>query len=200
MTWSLWAGFALISAVNIFTPGPANLNTMRRALQLGRRRVWPTIFGNALGLALGGLACLLGLAGLLRATPTAWLVFQLLGAAYLAWLGGKLLLRRETLVLSGPSPAGHGLFVEALTLAATNPKALLFYLALFPQVLTPDQGLLAQGAILIATYCGVSICSLSLYAGLAQILRDRAVGQRGYDRFRRLSGLVLMGFALHLVL
>ncbi len=200
MTWSLWAGFALISAVNIITPGPANLNTMRRALQLGRRCVWPTIFGNALGLALGGLACLLGLAGLLRATPGAWLVFQMLGAGYLAWLGGKLLLRRETLVLNGSCPAGHGLFVEALTLAATNPKALLFYMALFPQILAPDQSLLAQGAVLITTYCGLSICSLNLYAGVAQILRDRALDQRGYDWFRRLSGLVLLGFALHLVL
>ncbi len=51
MVWAVWLSFATISAANIVTPGPANLNTLRRALQLGFLPVLPTIFGNALGLA-----------------------------------------------------------------------------------------------------------------------------------------------------
>ena len=49
MNWAVWVSFAAVSAVNIVTPGPANLNTVRRAMQLGIAQVAPTILGNALG-------------------------------------------------------------------------------------------------------------------------------------------------------
>lgn len=92
----------------------------------------------------------------------------------------------------GPDPR------EAFLLAATNPKALLFYIALFPQVLNPSGSLWGQSALLVITYCGLSILSLSTYAATAHYVRDRFLTQARYNAFQVLSGLVLIGFAIAL--
>lgn len=203
MNWALWISFATISAANIVTPGPANLNTLRRAMELGARRVIPTIMGNALGLAVGGAAFALGIASLVIASSLAWTAVRIIGVAYLMWLALKLLYRREVLVLDADAHmpiASTALFAEAFLLAVSNPKALLFYMALFPQILDGDSPLAPQAGILVFTYCGLSILSLSIYATLAQTLRSRFLTPRRYTRFRQISGLILLGFALKLLI
>lgn len=203
MNWALWISFATISAVNIVTPGPANLNTVRRAIQLGMYQVAPTIFGNALGLAVGGAICAAGITSFVMASDSLWSLFQWVGVAYLAWLGVKLLIRKETLSLNSQADVtvpARALFSEAFLLAATNPKALLFYMALFPQILNPERGLASQASILILTYCGLSILSLSTYSVLAHVFRSRFMTQARYDRFRKISGVILLGFATKLLL
>ncbi|MEK0164628.1 LysE family translocator [Phaeobacter sp. A36a-5a] len=198
MAWALWLSYATISAANIVTPGPANLNTLRRALQLGFVPVLPTILGNALGLAVGGLLCAGGVAAFVVTSEILWAIFRWLGVAYLGGLGLKLMIRREPIAL------GKGLvqfvpprllFREAFLLALANPKALLFYLALFPQVLDPARSLWPQSTVLVLTYCGLSILSLCTYALLADKVRERFLTQTRYDAFRVCSGLVLLGFA-----
>jgi threonine/homoserine/homoserine lactone efflux protein len=203
MAWAIWLSYATISAANIITPGPANLNTLRRALQLGFKQVLPTIFGNAAGLAVGGVLCLGGVATFIVTSDFLWTLFRWLGVVYLGGLGCKLLIRSE------PIDRGCGLvqavpprllFREAFLLALTNPKALLFHLALFPQVLDPAQSLWSQSTLLVATYCALSILSLSTYAVLADTVRDRFLTQARYNVFRACSGLVLCAFATMLAL
>lgn len=203
MNWALWVSFAMISAVNIVTPGPANLNTVRRAIQLGMHQVAPTILGNALGLAVGGAICAAGITSFVMSSDLLWSLFQWVGVAYLAWLGIKLLIRKETLSLHSQTDAAvpaRALFLEAFLLAATNPKALLFYMALFPQILDPERDLATQASILILTYCGLSILSLTTYSTLAHVLRSRFMTQARYDRFRQISGVILIGFAAKLLM
>lgn len=201
MSWAVWLSYATISAANIVTPGPANLNTLRRALQLGFVPVLPTILGNALGLAVGGALCAGGVASFVVASDFLWALFRWLGVAYLTGLSLKLILKRERIALGHrtvPSVAPLLLFREAFFLAVANPKALLFYLALFPQVLDSDRELWPQSIALVLTYCTLSILSLSTYALLAQKLRTDFLTQSRYDFFRIGSGLVLLGFAAHI--
>lgn len=203
MNWALWVSFATISAVNIVTPGPANLNTVRRAIQLGMHQVAPTIFGNALGLAVGGAICAAGITSFVMSSDLLWALFQWVGVAYLAWFGVKLLIRKETLSLNSQTDVAvpaRALFFEAFLLAATNPKALLFYMALLPQFLNPERGLASQASILILTYCGLSILSLTTYSALAHVFRSRFMTQTRFDRFRQISGVILMGFAAKLLI
>ncbi|WP_282092809.1 LysE family translocator [Epibacterium ulvae] len=91
-------------------------------------------------------------------------------------------------------------FFEAFLLAATNPKALLFYMALLPQFLNPERGLASQASTLILTYCGLSILSLTTYSALAHVFRSRFMTQARYDKFRQISGVILMGFAAKLLI
>ncbi|WP_120632555.1 LysE family translocator [Ruegeria sp. EL01] len=201
MAWAIWLSYATISAANIVTPGPANLNTLRRALQFGFAPVLPTIFGNALGLAIGGILCAGGVAAFVVTSEALWMTFRWLGVMYLGGLGLKLILKRESIVL-GAGTIQHispqTLFREAFLLAVTNPKALLFYLALFPQALDPSRSLWPQSILLVLTYCSLSILSLSSYALLAEKVRERFLTQARYDVFRVCSGLALLGFALML--
>ncbi len=203
MEFLVWSSFALISAVNILTPGPAILNTIRRATQLGFKNVLPTIAGNTLGLAIAGAFCAGGVATFVLASEILWLTFRWLGVAYLAWLGIKLLTKHEEIVLdlgnTAKVPAAK-LFSEAFLLAVTNPKAVLFFVSLFPQVMDPAQPLVPQATILITTFCVISIASLTSYSALAALLRNRFITQARYTRFRRLSGCLLMGFAGKLAL
>ncbi len=196
----IWSGFAVVSAVNIVTPGPANINTFNRAAELGARRVVPTILGNALGLAVGGMACASGVGAIVVGAPVMLAGFQLFGVIYLMWLGVKLIWGRATTQVAAVQVSARALWWEAFVLAVSNPKALLFYLALLPQVLRPDRPFWPQAVLLVGTYCALSILSLSSYALLAGAWRRRGISAQGYLWFRRLSGLVLIGFALHLVL
>lgn len=198
MDWLVWSSFALVCAVNIVTPGPAILNTVRRATQLGFCKVLPTIFGNAVGLIIAGSFCAGGVATFVLASELLWTLFRWLGVAYLAFLGLQLILKHETLDLSGsaaPQISGKNLFGEAMLLAVANPKAVLFFVALFPQVIDPGKPILPQAALMIATYCTISILSLSSYSALASILRTRFITQARYRAFRVVSGVILLGFA-----
>ncbi|MES0870598.1 LysE family translocator [Pseudovibrio sp. SCP19] len=194
----VWFSFVLISAANIITPGPAILNTVRRAAQLGMGRVFPTILGNTLGLAIAGSFCAGGVASFVLTSEILWSVFRWLGVGYLVWLGLKFVFKREEIDLSGDvraSVSGMTLFWEAFLLAVTNPKAILFFVALFPQVMRSESALLPQAAILVATFCGISVLSLCSYSALASLLRARFITQARYRRFRVVSGFVLFGFA-----
>ncbi|WP_058238560.1 LysE family translocator [Shimia marina] len=202
MTWEIWMSFAWVSAANIVTPGPANMNTLRRAVQLGGWQVIPTIMGNALGLAIGGFITAYGVAALVLSSPPLWALLNYTGVAYLVWLGLKLLcaprdadLREDNVSTQMP----RKLFIEGLLLALTNPKALLFYVALFPQVMQPISPVGPQAALLVSTYCGLSIMSLSLYATFANSLRAFFATPTHYQRFRQGSGVILITFALNLV-
>lgn len=200
MSFEAWFAFTLVSAANIVTPGPAILNTIRRAAQLGFKQCLPTIVANAAGLAVAGFACAFGVAAFVLASEWLWFLFRWAGVLYLAYLGVRLIFVRETLDLgpstsARPSVSTSALFLEAFTLAVSNPKAVLFYVAIFPQVIRPDLPTAPQALVLVATYCAISLASLTTYAALAGLLRARLLTQARYRGFRVLSGFVLLGFA-----
>lgn len=200
MDFLVWVSFAMISAANIVTPGPAILNTIRRATQLGLKRTLPTILGNTLGLLIAGSFCAGGVAAFVLASEVLWLIFRWLGVAYLAWLGVKLIFMREELDLGDgdrkvPKVPARILFVEAFTLAVFNPKAILFFVAIFPQVMDSSQPIWLQSVIMITTFCAISILSLLSYSTLASLLRSRFITQKRYRNFRLFSGFLLLGFA-----
>lgn len=200
MDFLVWASFAMISAANIVTPGPAILNTIRRATQLGVKRTLPTIMGNTLGLVVAGSFCAGGVAAFVLASEFLWLAFRWLGALYLGYLGLKLIFVREEIDLGEGDQVQKQvpaklLFLEAFTLAATNPKAILFFVAIFPQVMDSSKPIWAQSAIMIATFCSISVMSLLGYSSLAAFLRQRFITQSRYRIFRFLSGCLLLGFA-----
>jgi threonine/homoserine/homoserine lactone efflux protein len=200
MSFEAWLAFALISAANIVTPGPAILNTIRRAAQLGFKQCLPTIAANAVGLAVAGFACAFGVAAFVLASEWLWFLFRWAGVLYLAYLGLRLIFVRETLDLgpstsARPSVSATALFLEAFTLAVSNPKAVLFFVAIFPQVIQPGLSAAPQAVVLVSTYSAISLASLTTYAALAGLLRARLLTQPRYRGFRVLSGIVLLGFA-----
>src|SRR4051794_31141661 len=158
---------AFVAAVIIFLaiPGPGNLALITSTAKGGLR--------GGLGATLGIIAAdqvlmwaaVAGVATLLLNYPAAFRAVQWLGAAYLAWLGLKMLLAKP-----GSKPVLHieprHCFKQAALITLLNPKAIVFYLAFFPLFVDPAQhpGLLTFGVM------ASTVAALTFVYGLAAVL------------------------------
>lgn len=160
MTAANLPAFVLTVLVIAGTPGPAVALILRRAGLHGWRAAVPTVLGLELGLFIWVLAVGLGLAALVTASQTAFLVWRVVGALFLVYLGIRAIRsgwRMRTLGEYDPLPAvprsTHGAFAEALLVQLANPKLAVFLFALYPQFLPgtgPTLGAAAQlGALQI---------------------------------------------------
>jgi threonine/homoserine/homoserine lactone efflux protein len=147
------------------------------------------------------LAAVLGLSAILLASATAFAVLKYLGAAYLIWIGLRMLLARPD-VRATTVTRGRG-FVAALRQGmltnVLNPKVALFYLAFLPQFIVlraphPQLGLLLLGLSFIATGLCWSLVLALLGARIHRLLLRPRIGQW----MDRLCGVVLLGFGLGL--
>ena len=194
---------ALVVAVLVFLliPGPGNLALITSTGKGGIRGGLAATLGVILGdqvlmwLAVAGVAALLG------TYPAAFHAVQWLGSAYLAWLGGKLLLAKP-----GAAPVlhikPHHYLRQAFMITLLNPKAIVFYMAFFPLFVDParHQGL-ATFAFMAATIALLTFaygcCAVLLAHFLAARLRANPLVSRALGK---LAGLFLIGFGLRLAL
>jgi len=200
------AAFALTELVLSLTPGPAVLLVVSQAVTSGfrasARGALGIITGNAIYFALSAL----GLGALLVASETLFNIIRLVGAAYLGWLGIRLLLTRpdsltrlDTVPIPQPS-RDRRCFSQGLLTQITNPKALLFFTALLPQFVDTTEGALAVQFVALAV---VSICVelpvLLAYGWLAERGRQH-VSSRWATLGERAAGTLLIGTGLNLAL
>jgi leucine efflux protein len=193
--------FVVTIIVFLLIPGPGNLALAVSTGYAGLRGGLAATLGVILGDQLLMWSAVAGLAALLHAYPQAFQVVQWLGAAYLAWLGLKLLRARE-----GDGPVlrirpGHYLR-QAMVITLLNPKAVLFYMAFFPLFVDPQrqQGLITYGvmALTIAALTFLyGLVAVSLVHFLAGRLRAAPSLRRGLER---VAGLALLGFGIRLAL
>jgi len=154
----------------IVTPGPTMLMTVANAVNFGAARAMASAAG-ALVASLGIMALsALGLGAVLAASEAAFTVLKVLGAAYLVWLGIRTFRAGGSTALGAPAPAGRSLFVQGLMVGASNPKALLFFSAFFPQFIDPAAPALPQFALLAGTFlAGDSLMLLACAFGVGRI-------------------------------
>lgn len=159
---SLFA-FTLVAAIAIASPGPATLMAINNSLAHGQRSaIWSSL-GNGSGLFCLSAAAMLGLGALLASSEMLFNAVKILGAGYLFYLGARQLLKKSPMLAQGAAegvakvrPTPLKLYKSAFLTAVTNPKATMFFTALFPQFL-----------ILTGIFVALSLVSLSLYAALA---------------------------------
>ncbi|WP_372571312.1 LysE family translocator [Ruegeria jejuensis] len=200
MSLDLWLAFVAASTALLLIPGPTVLLVLSYALSKGRSVAVASASGVALGDLIAMSASLAGLGALVMASATLFLVLKWVGAAYLLWLGYKLLRSAPSEGLStvktGGDVSARGVFWHAAAVTALNPKSIAFFIAFVPQFLRPDQALLPQFAILIATFVGLAAINALAYALLADRLR-RWVGRPGVvTGLTRAGGVTLMGMGV----
>lgn len=187
----------------IVTPGPGNLNTVRRVVQLGLRPAMFCILGNVLGLLVLGTISATGLASIVQTSPVLWAVFSGAGSAYLIWLGIAQITTKTSFDPAGGSIAlvsDRYLFLEAFAVSASNPKAIVFYLAVFPQFLVADARIASQLTVMVLSCGGISLISHLGYAAITNRFRTRIVSPVRYKIFKIASGLLLVAFGIGLLL
>ncbi|WP_291386741.1 MULTISPECIES: LysE family translocator [Achromobacter] len=191
--------FVLASAIAIITPGPTTLLAMSNGSRHGVRAACWGMGGAVMAdlVLIGAVAC--GLGVLLAASEVAFQIVKWVGAAYLAWLGWKLLRSDAPVTLPSESardarPAGLALGLRSFVVALTNPKALLFMSAFLPQFINPTAPLPAQYAILAGVLALLNVATMLAYAALgAQMVRAFRAG--GLHWLNRICGGMLIGLA-----
>jgi len=141
-----------------------------------------------------------GLGALLNTSELVFNLVKYAGAAYLVYLGLKLFLQKGidlNRVQGRFNPAEKSakmIFIQALGIAMSNPKAIVFLTALLPQFLHVEMPLLPQFSILIATLMFFSFAFLMFYALLAHKAKFWLLQPRRMKIFGRVSGSIFVGF------
>ena len=179
MTFEIWLAFVAASTALLLIPGPTVLLVLSYALSKGRSVAVSSAAGVALGDLVAMTASLLGLGALVMASATLFTALKWVGAAYLIWLGIKLIRSAPSEGLHMPASAditGRGVFWHATAVTALNPKSIAFFIAFVPQFITVGAPLTPQFAILITTFVGLATLNALAYALLADRLRG-AIGR-----------------------
>ena len=203
MTLTTYLLYLAAVALLVLSPGPTMLMCVTTAIHHGPRKALLSASGSVTAVLGVMLLSALGLGALLAASEVAFAIAKLLGASYLIALGIKTF-RSQGAVLANDSSesantmTGRASYLRGLLVGASNPKALLFFAAFFPQFLNPNLPFAPQFAILALTFMVFELTVLTLCAlgvsRIAPVLR-----QSGPMRWvnRVCGGLfTLMGIAL----
>ena len=199
MSLSAYPGFLLACVAVMVVPGPAVTLIVANSLRHGRRAGLLNVASVQLGLALTLGVALQGLASLIAAMG-AWFVWvRLAGAAYLVWLGCKMLMASGGIEEGAARREPRGGFIaQGLAVSLNNPKTLLFFGAFFPQFMDPNRDSILQVLTMGASAMAVAAVSDGAYALLA---RGRGWSCRAGPRLMtRASGGLLIGGGLWLAL
>ena len=167
MTIETWTLYVLTVLALMSTPGPSQLLMLSNSGVHGFRRALATAWGDLTANALQMLAAGLGLAALIATSATALSIIKWAGVAYLIWLGVRMIRRAG----AGGGGAGadrkqaslRALWLQGFLTSAANPKAVVFFAALFPQFISAEAAFWPQFLILSATYIAMDGLFLSAY-------------------------------------
>ena len=185
----------MAAAVLALTPGPGMAYVVARTVAGGRQEGLASCLGTGLGGMLHVLAAALGLSVLLAQSALAFSIIKYVGAAYLVYLGVRLLMQKTPEGDSTPvSPQGaRRAFAEGILVEALNVKTALFFLAFLPQFTTPAEPLLLQ-LVLLGSICVALNTLVDVMAVLgAQRLLKSGFGRTARARLMtRASGLTMI--------
>lgn len=196
-----YGAFAAAFVLLLFLPGPGNLALISSASKGGMRGGLSSVFGLLLGDQVLLWLTVAGVAALLRTYPPLFLTLQWAGAAYLCWLGYKMWVAKPG---EGPSiqiKPGH-YFRETFLITLLNPKAIMFFVAFFPQFIDPvnHQGWLTFSAMALT----IAVLGFLYCFGVVLITHHMAERIRASSQFsgflQKLAGLCLVGFGIKMVL
>lgn len=192
----LYPLFLLMATLTVLSPGPGVVMTLTNSVRFGLKGS----FGGILGISFGALvvatisATSLGI--LLAASAVAFTIIKFAGAAYLAYLGIRLWRApafqiRET---AGRKMGFQKRFLEGLSLQLTNPKAIFFFLSIFPQFIDPELEYFSQFAVQVLTYSLLVVIIHCLYALFAQSAKTWLSSERVGTAVNKTGGVILLFF------
>jgi homoserine/homoserine lactone efflux protein len=198
MTFSTWLTFFAAGWMISLSPGAGAISCMSAGMRYGYRRgVW-NILGLQSAIVLLIAIVALGLGAVLAASLLAFNVIKWLGVAYLVWLGIQQW-RSETKPLQVSDETAHALrqlFVQGFLVNASNPKGIIFMLAVLPQFIDPQAPQFMQYAICTATLMGIDIVVMSGYTLLASRVLSALHEPAHICRLNRLFGGMFIGAGL----
>ncbi len=187
------------------TPGPDTMFILGNSVSRGRQAGMASALGISAGCLVHTLAAALGLSAILMTSSLAFAFVKFVGAAYLIYLGIKMLISKNSadLMKGGPtSPTYWTAFRQGMITNVLNPKVALFFLALLPQfidkaALQPVMGFMILGTTFVVTGTIWGVMLASFAAGIRKRFQHNP---RFGSLLNRFSGLVFIGLGLKLAL
>jgi len=196
----LYLAYLLACVLIAIIPGPTVTVIVANSLRHGTRAGLLNVAGTQLGLAMLMATLAVGLTSVIAAMGWIFDWLRYAGAAYLVWLGWKLLRSPAALAEPGAAPAPKGgFFLQGFVVMLSNPKALLFFGAFIPQFVDPRGNYAAQIVLLGLTAMAVALVSDGSYA----VLTGRAGAALSKSKARlvsRASGIFLIAGGIWLAL
>lgn len=196
-----YGAFVVAVIVFLMIPGPGNLALITSTGKGGLRGGLAATAGVIVGDQILMWLAVAGVAAVLQASPVLFGAVQWLGAAYLAWIGWRMMVAKP-----GDAPVitihARQYFRQALAITLLNPKAIVFYMAFFPLFVDParHQGL-PTFAFMAATIAVLTFVYAAVVVLLTRHLADRLRSSPRWTRLlNRLAGVMLLGFGAKLAL
>lgn len=201
MDLSVWFALIVLFFSGGLTPGPAVMMVVSSSLRYG---VKPAML-PALGISTANLVWISlaagGAASLAAAFPTALLFLKIASIAFILWLAFQLV-RAGTRDLRGTDtlvPGKAKLFASGLGLQLANPNALVFFGLILPSYINPDQAVVPQALIIMATVTVTEMFGLTVYAVLADAMARRFTDPRFARNFNICAATLMVASAIYAV-
>ena len=193
----LFASFIAATLLIIVPPGPSVALASSQAVKHGPRAAALTVAGDALGsvvhiiIAVASLQALIGLADIVLP------YLQIAGGIFILYLAWQSWNAAATAPGKTPNAASRYAFVAGFFACVTNPKAIVFFVALFPGFISPDHGIIAQSLIYGAIFVTLDAASILGYAMLARYVVNSTLSPR--INIDRVSATGLFGVGILLI-
>ena len=199
MSLDLFIPFMIATAILLATPGPTILLVVSYALAQGRGVALAVVGGVIVGDFLAMSATLLGLGVILATSAAVFTAMKWAGAAYLAWMGWRMIRTAGTATADLAAVAAKSrsaAFRDSAFVTLLNPKSIGFFVAFVPQFIDPSAPVAPQFTVMIATFVGLGGANALAYALLADHLRRRITTPRTLGWLQRCGGAVLIAMAV----
>ncbi len=204
MDFTLWVSFIGTVLILTLTPGPSVLLITANSMKYGKKKTTGTILGD---LSANLVQIILASAGLATIVISSGELFQSIkwfGVLYLIYMGAKKILVEpdfEINDINSKQKSFKNLYIEGFLMSAANPKAIIFFAALFPLFINKDLPFLEQVAVLAITFLVLDGLTLLIYTYFATKLKEYLENKRKASLQNKIVGslLILSGFLLSLV-
>ncbi|GBR01789.1 LysE family translocator [Acetobacter oeni] len=212
MTAAHYLAFLMVAAAQVATPGPSTVFLVNNAVSLGFRRAIFALSGDLCAILLLATLSAAGVGALITASPMLFIGLRLFGAAYLIWLGIRYLRPAPPLPFrnsNAPNPnattkqkGGRASWIHSFSVGISNPKAILFFSALFPQFISdaPGHRRYLILAVLVISFAIVKFLVLGIYAILARRIRSSLSRPGVATRGRLTTGAFFLLFGTGLII
>ena len=191
-----WLAYTFVTATFLLIPWPTILLVISYSLIRGRQAVFALLLGVGLGDIVAMIFSFIGVGLLLQTFSIAFQFFKWIGAAYLIWLGIRMLSSSsESLEMSEKidNKEWHAIMANAFVITALNPKSILFFLAFLPQFIISEKPFITQSLILGSTFLVLAIISVLFYSLLASYTGQQMRLSLLHLWTNRIGGCLLIG-------
>ncbi|EOU3286960.1 homoserine/homoserine lactone efflux protein [Vibrio harveyi] len=195
MDTHVWLAYVVTAIVFSLAPGSGTVNSISNGLSYGTRKSLGAIVGLQIGLAIHIALVGAGIGALVAQSATAFTVIKWVGAAYLVWLGIQKWRDTSSLVAteSHQTMSGTSLLYKAILINLTNPKSIVFLVALFPQFIDPAKDQLTQLLVLGVTTVTIDAFVMLGYTSLAAQMGRFIRSDKIMGKINKVFGSMFMG-------